>query len=168
MLCQRCNKEKATLHYTKNINGNIEEIHLCEGCSKNSDEFETTFSIHKLLTGIIDSLQEEGFDSSFDDLYCSKCKLTYREFKQEGKLACDKCYDSFRLKLEPLIRGIQGKDRHLGKIPKRANKNLKLKREIERLRQEIDLFILEEKFEKAALARDRIRELEVKLLEEGE
>ena len=61
MLCQICNKRAATVHYTKIVNGEMEELHLCEECALVNQEleFDTTFSFHKLLTGLIDSLQSE-------------------------------------------------------------------------------------------------------------
>ena len=34
MLCQVCNKNEATVHYTKIINGEIEELHICEECAR--------------------------------------------------------------------------------------------------------------------------------------
>lgn len=170
MLCQVCSKNDATLHYTKIINGEIEELHLCEGCSKGNHEFDfdKTFSFHKLLTEIIDGVQDSKISNKQEDLYCEKCNLKYSEFKQLGKLGCDQCYDSFKEKLFPLIKSVQGSDEHIGKIPSRASEGLKKQKEIEKLRDSLDQYILDENFEDAAVMRDRIRELEEELSKEGE
>lgn len=34
MLCQECNKRPATLHFTKIVNGEKTEFHICETCAK--------------------------------------------------------------------------------------------------------------------------------------
>ena len=162
MLCQVCNKNDATLHYTKIINGEIEKLHLCEACSKGNDEFDfdKTFSFHNLLTEIIDGVQDNKINNKQEELHCKKCKLNYSEFKQLGKLGCDECYDSFQEKLFPLIKSVQGSEKHIGKIPSRASECLKREREIEKLREKLDKYVLDENFEEAAVMRDKIRELE--------
>ena len=33
MVCQECNQRPATLHFTKIVNGEKEEFHLCEKCA---------------------------------------------------------------------------------------------------------------------------------------
>ncbi len=49
---------------------------------------------------------------------------------------------------------------HTGKLPKKADAALKLKREGERLRRQLQEAILNEEFEKAAKIRDKIREID--------
>ena len=38
MLCERCKKNEANVHISKNINGKATELHLCEGCARESGE----------------------------------------------------------------------------------------------------------------------------------
>mgnify|MGYP000869329073 CR=1 FL=1 len=165
MLCQVCNKNNATVHYTKIINGEIEELHLCDECAMNNNEFgfNPTFSFHKLLTGLIDSIQGEPAKEEADDIVCPSCGLSYLKFKQTGKFGCANCYDSFKTKLLPLFKGIHGHNEHIGKIPKRANQNIIKRKEIGKLRKELDELVSKEAFEKAALVRDKIKELENEL-----
>lgn len=167
MLCQSCNKNQATVHYTKIINGEVSELHLCEECAKNSNEFEfdATFSFHKLLTGLIDSVQNEPMKRETKDIVCSFCGTNYAKFKQTGKFGCPECYDSFKTKLSPLFRGIHGQDEHIGKIPKRGNQSIVKKREITKLRENLEELVSKEAFEEAAIVRDKINELERELEE---
>lgn len=167
MLCQVCNKNNATVHYTKIINGEIEELHLCDECAMDNNEFEfdTSFSFHKLLTGLIDSIQGEQVKDDVDDTICTFCGLSYSKFKQTGKFGCTHCYDTFKGKLLPLFRGIHGHNEHVGKVPKRANKTIVKRREINKLRMELDKLVNKEAFEEAAMLRDRIKELENELEE---
>lgn len=165
MLCQVCNKRPATVHYTKIINGEMEELHLCEECAlvNKELEFDTTFSFHKLLTGLIDSLQGEPIKEDVFNTTCPNCGLSYSEFKQTGKFGCPKCYNTFKVKLHPLFKGIHGHDKHIGKIPKEANQAIVTKKEIGRLKEELEKLVAREAFEEAAIVRDKINELEKKL-----
>ncbi|MCF6465845.1 UvrB/UvrC motif-containing protein [Clostridium sp. Cult2] len=165
MLCQVCNKNNATVHYTKIINGQIEELHMCDECAMNNNEFEfdTTFSFHKLLTGLIDSIQGEPTKKEVEEFTCPYCNLSYAEFRQTGKFGCSQCYDTFKSNLIPLFRGIHGHNKHVGKVPKRTNKTLAKKREIDRLRTEMDILVSKEAFEEAAILRDKIKKIESEL-----
>lgn len=162
MLCQVCDKNEANLHYTKIVNGEVEELHLCEECSKSNQEFDfdKTFSFHKILTELIDGAQNKTLEKEVGDIYCKKCKLSYSEFKQLGKLGCDQCYTSFKEKLVPIIKSVQGNERHIGKIPSRASESLKIRRKVDDLKKELERKVMEENFEEAAVLRDEIKELE--------
>lgn len=163
MLCESCGKNEATLHYTKIINGQIEEKHLCEKCaSKNYDiDFENPFSMGKLFTGLIDSIQESKIPR--EEIKCPNCGLTYSAFRKEGKFGCNQCYQVFKNKLNPLIKGLHGHNNHRGKIPRSSNEKVFLKREEDNLKIQLENAVKEEEFEKAAVIRDKIKELKIKL-----
>lgn len=162
MLCQNCNKNQATVHYTKIINGNIKELHLCEECAMNNSEigFDSTFSFPTLLTNLIDNIQGESIKKEADNLRCPSCGLDYSKFRQTGKFGCAQCYETFRPNLSPLLRGIHGHDKHTGKIPYRANETVAKRREIQKLKHKLNDLVQKEAFEEAAKIRDKIKELE--------
>nr|WP_300003271.1 UvrB/UvrC motif-containing protein [Tissierella sp.] len=167
MKCESCGENEAKFHYTKIYNGNIEEKHLCEHCaSEDYDfdfDFEKHFSINKFFTGLIDPSGENSNDKS--TLKCEKCGQTYNEFKSSGKFGCDECYVTFKDKLDPLIKGIHGHIHHRGKIPKHSNDNIFLKREKDNLKNDLETAIKEERFEKAAVLRDKLKGISSKLEE---
>ncbi|QQY79448.1 protein arginine kinase activator [Keratinibaculum paraultunense] len=165
MLCQICNKRAATVHYTKIVNGEMEELHLCEECAmyKKELEFDTNFSFHKLLTGLIDSLQSEPVKEEGNNLICPNCNLSYAEFKQIGKFGCPECYRTFKEQLYPLFKGIHGHYEHVGKIPKGVDKTIITKKEIGRLKKELEKLVAKEAFEEAAVVRDKINKLKKEL-----
>ncbi len=66
----------------------------------------------------------------------------------------------FSQQLEPVLRRIHGGTVHAGKIPARQAGPLKVRRELEGLRQELKEAIGKEDYERAAVLRDRIRLLE--------
>jgi protein arginine kinase activator len=162
MLCQRCGKKEATVHLTKIINGEKTELYLCEDCAKETGQipFEgsDSFSFNNLLSGILNpgmgSLREDNI------LRCDNCGMTYKEFTEKGLFGCSHCYDTFKIKLEPLLKRIHGSSEHNGKVPKRRGGDLRIKREIDKLRKELQLAVNEEKFERAAELRDSIHNLE--------
>ena len=58
MHCQECGKKPATLHFTKIVNGEKTEFHICESCAREKGEgipgTSNGFSIHSLLSGLLD------------------------------------------------------------------------------------------------------------------
>ncbi|MBB6734901.1 UvrB/UvrC motif-containing protein [Cohnella zeiphila] len=163
MQCQECGKRQATLHFTKIINGEKTELHICESCARERGELipgtASGFSIHNLLSGLLD------FDAAANgvkppQLRCENCGMTYSQFSKLGKFGCSQCYKHFADRLEPLLKRVHGNTVHVGKIPKRAGGRVKTKREIDRLKKEMQGKIEREDFETAARLRDQIRELE--------
>ncbi|MDG5788148.1 UvrB/UvrC motif-containing protein [Evansella sp. AB-P1] len=172
MLCQECQQKQATLHFTKIINGEKTEFHICETCAKEKGEYipgSNSFSIHQLLSGLLDveqsiSPSSEGIIQPKKQLTCKNCGMTYQQFAEIGRFGCSKCYEEFNVKLDPIFKRIHsGNATHAGKIPKRKGKDLHIHKEIDHLKQEMQHYISKEEFEQAAEIRDKIRSLEKSL-----
>ncbi|GIO22912.1 UvrB/UvrC motif-containing protein [Oceanobacillus sp. J11TS1] len=173
MECQECHKRKATLHFKHIINGQEAKISLCEMCAKKKGYItypEEGFSLNDLLSGLF---QTEGLNLGStgtakanqpkhpQEVRCSSCGRTFTEFKKAGKFGCADCYASFGSKVEPILRRVHaGNTKHTGKIPKRAGKYIQQKQLISSHKEKLKKLIEEEEFEKAAVLRDKIRELE--------
>ncbi|WP_280772093.1 UvrB/UvrC motif-containing protein [Salipaludibacillus daqingensis] len=176
MLCQECQQRPASLHFTKIINGEKTEFHICERCAKDKGEYmpgSNSFSIHQLLSGLLDadqpfsSTKNKKVKKAQPELKCSHCGMNYQQFAEIGKFGCANCYRSFEEKLDPIFRRIHGGNAtHLGKIPKRQGKDLHIHREIKELKENLKKQIEEEEFEDAAKTRDQIRSLENNLQKE--
>lgn len=168
MLCDNCKKREANFHYTKLVNGNKEELHLCDTCAYDSQEFDinTPLSIGKLFSGFFANKKEEEGES-LKDITCSNCGLTFSKFQKTGKLGCFKCYKEFDEYLQPIIKGIHGHNRHRGKTPKRIGPDVELQREIDELTRKLEELIKKEEFEQAAVIRDEIKKIKSEL-HEGE
>ena len=65
--------------------------------------------------------------------------------------------------MDHILRKVQGKLEHTGKIPKRIAGDITRKRKINELRIQLQQKIYQEKFEEAADIRDQIRSLEIEL-----
>ncbi|WP_339060659.1 UvrB/UvrC motif-containing protein [Tepidibacillus marianensis] len=173
MLCENCQSQPATLHFTKIINGNKNEYHLCEECAKENGEMlpynDSGFFFNNLLSGLLNFEPVKGHDhqvaTSPEQLRCKNCGLTFSQFKKIGKFGCHDCYNYFEPQLEPMFRRIHGNSQHIGKFPRRSGGNIKLKKEISLLKEQLQLKIYAEEFEEAARLRDQIKDLETKLLE---
>lgn len=162
MLCQDCGKNEATMQFTKIVNGDVTELYLCDECAIKYKEFDfdTSFSFHKFLTGLIDNLQGGSVKVDYNDLKCEVCGMNYSKFKQVGRFGCPHCYESFKSKLLPLLKEIHGHDDHVGKIPKRTGGVIGIKKEINKLKEELNILVESEDFEEAAVVRDRIKALQ--------
>jgi protein arginine kinase activator len=170
MLCQRCQERPATVHLTKMLDYEKTELHLCEICAKSVGNelgfmFGPNFTFQNLIAGLL-----EGDFGVYPqptvagkDLSCQSCGLTFSDFRNNGLLGCGECYRSFQNGLEPLLKRVQGSGHHVGKVPKRTGGKVRIRKEIEELRSELQQAINKEDYERAASLRDEIRSREREL-----
>lgn len=159
MLCNECGKNEATVHVTHIINGKKTESHLCEECAKkNQSIFNTGFSMENMFSAMLNNAFSTT--SYLPNKGCSTCGMTFEQFKKDGKFGCSDCIDTFKTKLMPVVKNIQGYDTHKGKIPRRAGGTYRIQKDIEKLKIELKKAIEAEEYEKAAELRDRIRNME--------
>ncbi|MEH7308334.1 UvrB/UvrC motif-containing protein [Neobacillus drentensis] len=174
MICQECNQRPAALHFTKIINGEKTEVHLCEKCAQEKGEMfifngESGFAFNNLLAGLlnIDPTFQKQSQSPFHQeeiLHCDVCSMTFPQFLKVGRFGCSHCYEAFKEQLNPVLRRLHsGNWTHNGKIPKRIGGSIHLRKQIEELKNMLKESIANEEFEKAAEIRDEIRQLEKKL-----
>lgn len=170
MICEECQQRPATVHLTTVVQNQKRESHLCEVCAREIGEFDGVdpqAAFGQLLAGLFALPPASTSDEAADPVVCSVCGLSYRTFSQTGKLGCPHCYEDFRQELVSLLRRVQGNGLHTGKLPQRRGDRYRLRRDVDRLRQELADRVGREAFEEAAAIRDRIRQLEVELAAEG-
>jgi protein arginine kinase activator len=168
MLCERCKKNDASVHFTQIINGKKQELNICESCAKEIDGLEmagdmgfgSSFSFQNILSGIMDYMSPNQQASKTQVLACKNCGTTYNEFKRYGLLGCSECYKIFGPALTPVIKRVQGNLEHVGKIPKKLGKEIMEKRRLSKLKEELQKAIANEEYEKAAQIRDTIKSLQ--------
>lgn len=177
MLCDICGENEATIHITEIINDEAKELHVCQKCAEaESIKMQQSFDIADLLSGLVDfpSLVEKE-----EVIKCPTCGMSYDDFRRVGKLGCSDCYTAFGKVLRPLLKNIHGSSHHVGKEPEkivavgkeeglpagRKAEKIKVipkKDRIAELKERLQQAIQVEEYEKAAVLRDRIRELEKK------
>jgi protein arginine kinase activator len=167
MQCQECGIRPATLHFTKIVNGDKTEYHLCDACAREKGEIipgtSNGFSIHNLISGLLDlDLNHPGHIQGGEpkQLQCRECGMTYAQFSKMGRFGCSACYRYFSARLDPLLRRIHGNTAHVGKIPRRSGGVLHTRKQLEQLKARLAQAVQNEEFEKAAVLRDEIRRLE--------
>lgn len=179
MFCDICGKEQATVHLTEIIDDKMTELHLCEECAqKKNAQMESHFGLADLLAGLSDFGGQIDKTKKEIKTKCSKCGLTYEDFKRLGRLGCGECYTVFKDALIPLLKRIHGSTQHFGKSPKKIARTVKAKdgpkdaamdvpmdgarNELQELKARLQNAIRNEEFEEAAMLRDKIRGLEKK------
>lgn len=192
MLCDNCGKKEANVRYWENINGKKRELNLCDECSKKLGigqiDFSMPIGISSFLGGFMEDFQTKEFMPMLNELKtlkCNSCGYTFDDIINTGRLGCKNCYDIFQDRLDPIIKKIQGDNRHVGRIGKiidskidniNDNKEESMKKDIknggnskednkelskiEKLQEELKKAIAEEKYEEAAKIRDEIKKLE--------
>lgn len=179
MICQDCKQRPATMHFTKIINGEKTEFHLCEHCAQERGDIlmfheNAGFSIQNLLAGLLnfEAPIKEAKPNAFQGielLQCERCNMTYHQFTKIGRFGCSHCYATFARQLQPILKRLHsGNTTHAGKIPKRIGGTIHLRKQIDHLKQKLQELIMREEFERAAEVRDQIRLLESQLSAHGE
>ncbi len=155
MLCQNCNQNEASVVVNTVINGVKSTRHLCSKCA-------SQLGLNSLgsFNSMLNSLFAGGFGlaspESIMDKVCPACGYHFQQFRSNGLLGCDQCYDSFREELRPVIRRIQGSVIDKPDVPAeeaKASPEDKLKA----LKEELNKAVAAEEYERAAQLRDQIR-----------
>ncbi|RCW53907.1 MULTISPECIES: UvrB/UvrC motif-containing protein [Halanaerobium] len=174
MLCDRCGENEASVHLTRIINGQKEEIHLCEDCARKSSKLnsdDNNLSFQSLLSGILNhnfSNQDSSFFSNknSEKVICPNCGLSYQEFTQSGLFGCGECFKVFDKKLDDLFKRIHGNTRHSGKYPLSFKQKIEAESEINQLKIDMQTAVENEDFERAAKIRDEIHAIKDDMEEE--
>lgn len=168
MKCDICKKNHAHLHLTRIVGGKPYALHVCANCAKEKgvNNPAAAVPLEALLAGADEAAQAVPREElKRQDIDCPRCGRSYRNFRDSGKLGCGDCYSSFEELLVPLMERIQRDTRHIGKVPSRLAKSLKIETDISSLRHDLAVAVAEEDFERAAGLRDRIRDLELQKAE---
>lgn len=183
MLCENCGKNYANIRYTQIINGDKKEIAVCEECSKKLGidhlDFDMPIDFSSYLSDFFGEYENSTdffpFTENANKLFCKNCNMTFDEFLNKGKFGCKDCYETFKSKIDPLLKKIHGANRHVGRLGnirenneksyetevEKQQKNSVIEEldEVKKLQLELNEAIKEEKYEKAAKIRDKIKKL---------
>lgn len=161
MLCTNCNANNATFHYKQIKGGSVKEIHLCNECAHAlgyMSKSESIFDIGGLLNDFITPPKSDNIKAA---AMCPRCGTTYGEFRRTGLLGCDGCYDAFGDVIESSLSKIQPSTTHKGSLGGANGKKIEKENELNAYKKELQKAILEERYEDAAVLRDKIKKMEV-------
>lgn len=146
MKCEKCGKNIANVHYRKNINGAVTEQHLCSECAGEIDD-EIGFFGRDFLGDMFDDMFGRSLFSGFGLM-----PALIPAFMLPGYGV------SFGEKAEESPAEDTNSDKKLS--DEKIIPEISKKREIKMLRAQLKTAIDEERYEDAAVIRDKIRELE--------
>ena len=184
MKCENCGKNNANVKYTQIINGEKKQMFLCEDCSEklgiNEIHFNMPIDFTNFLTDFFSDTTDFNLLPTISENLeptCSSCGLTWDNFLHTGKFGCSNCYSDFELKIDPILRRMQGANNHIGRLGnvKTGNNikqnlddkiensnNNKSESKLEQLKEDLKNAIKEERYEDAAKLRDEIKKMEEK------
>ena len=162
MLCDNCKKNIATTHIKTVVNSVTVEKHLCSSCAVNGG-----YLVNNGFVDMLSAFLGENI-GIVDNKYvkCDCCGSTFSDIAKTGKAGCAECYKTFKNEFDKSLYRIHGNSAHIGKKPKNIvvsidenvfNNNLDL---IEDLKIQLKESIKAVKYEKAAVIRDKIKEIE--------
>ncbi|TVR58756.1 MAG: hypothetical protein EA422_15720 [Gemmatimonadales bacterium] len=163
MICDNCGAAEAVIHLTQIVDNEMKTLHLCQACGADKGVQGSSAPPSLPLT---DFLAQMGKPPSASTAVatrnrCSFCGLSFKQFRESGRLGCSHCWTTFDSHLSGLVRRIHGSNQHVGKVylspdPSVTEREKKLEAMRRRLQRAVEL----EDFERAAELRDEIRTLE--------
>lgn len=157
MFCEKCGKNHATTHIKSVVNGVAREYNLCAECAALYGY--GTNSLTGMLASMFGDITQK--QDMKDKKKCPICGNTFSDIAKCGKVGCGECYTVFYDQLVPYLKRVHGSTKHIGKIPNNAPLVVKPKEQtVEDLRNELSRLVAQEKYEQAAVIRDKIKEME--------
>lgn len=154
MKCEICHQNEASVHFKQVFEGAVKEMFVCELCAKtNGFDPKSPMSLTDFLFGI--GLEQENLPAEGDTRICPKCGMRQSDFRKKSRLGCSACYEAFFDEIMPLLMAMHRGVRHVGKVPAIA----RVSQEISSLQLALDDAVTEQRFEDAAMIRDRLASL---------
>ena len=178
MKCQNCGKNEANVRYTQIINGNKEEIFVCDKCAKKLNlDVNFKFGFDDIFSSFFG---EPTFFKPLeisDGLVCDVCGTKYDDFANNGMLGCENCYKVFSRRLDNVLKKLHGNNRHIEDVERTVpnsissgsskDKKKSIEDIIAELKEKLESCIKSEDYEQAAIIRDKIKKLEKKITEKS-
>lgn len=158
MICSNCGKNNASITYKQNINGKKITLNLCDNCAHELGIFNSLDDIFSPMILDFEYVLPE-------EIKCKKCGYTLSKYRSTGLFGCDECYKTFKKEIDEILLKIQGKNRQIKEKINIKKENIN---QVDKLKQELQELVKQEKFEEAAVIRDKIKDLEKKSKKEEE
>ena len=184
MLCENCKKREANVRYSENINGVKKEMHLCDECSRElgiTDKMDfgmPSFDFSNLFGSFLEDFSSTPefmpLLNEIKQIKCDSCGSTFDNIVDTGRYGCPNFYDVFEDRMDPILKKLQGANRHTGRLGKISDNKVKFEKveskkevkssenELDKLQEDLKQAIKEERYEDAAKIRDEIKKRENK------
>ncbi|MCD0463466.1 UvrB/UvrC motif-containing protein [Roseiconus lacunae] len=160
MKCQFCEKP-ATFHITELTEPTGPQVmHLCEEHAKGFLHKGASSPMAAIATALAKQLGQSGDDlEELDQKECPVCGITFREFRNSGRLGCPYDYTHFEADLRPLLINVHDRTDHAGKHPQRSAGTADSQARMIKLRSEMEEAIKSEDYERASEIRDELKNM---------
>jgi protein arginine kinase activator len=160
MKCDICRKRDALIFIQQVMGKEKLELHLCERCARERGITAGTEKIEVSLGSLLSDLLTPKQARELKAVVCPGCQRTVEEFVKTQKLGCSECVKAFDAELRESVGKMDEPAQHVGKFPRRLKAYKTYLVDIARLKRGLKEAVVREDYEKAALLRDKIRELE--------
>lgn len=159
MKCTLCNNNEATVFYREIINGNEKKYALCPDCAakKEMGAYTMGFFEKSILDNFFAPVSHTA--TKHEEKRCNLCAATFNDLQKMGKVGCPVCYTTFERELSQTIARLHGDSIHKGITPEKLKKEESREDKLSKLEKDLRVAISEEKYEDAAILRDKIREM---------
>ncbi len=171
MLCQRCQKAQSTVHIDEvkvfrapgAAENEVDQQHLCETCAQAADlphiavQQKTMDEVWKLLQ--MSAMKAQKKQARVTPT-CGTCGTSLEHLRRNGRVGCQDCYTTFANYLDSLLERMHGSTEHTGRIPGMDVEAAQRRRAMNDAREQLDVAVGEENFERAAELRDELQRLE--------
>lgn len=150
MKCENCGKNEVNFVYQSNINGHVEEKHLCSACAEKLGYMQAVAAqSRKMMRGFFGG-------GLLDDFFSPRSALLGGSFFGEN------LFDDFFQQMPALGTAVEEVQEPQEKplVEEKERSRFARMRQLNALRLEQKAAVLREDFEKAAQIRDQIREME--------
>lgn len=171
MLCDRCHKNEAGIHYKHIIAGKVSELYLCAACAAEIGAAHAGLTADGLFGALFGKPQPaQREDSGAEVRRCPLCGSSFDDLVRTGKAGCEECYTFFARELAPTISSIHGTARHRGRLPEKLSGAMPPAPAPEpaadagagrehALEKELAAAVEAQEYERAAVLRDELRAL---------
>ena len=175
MICERCQKKKASVIHRDQRVGRMSVRHLCAECTEVLESTGELQDISAAFPPYIAPLADDeggrfplfstvtspgGNTRTKSHPKCPLCGMTHAELIAGGRAGCPQCYEVFSEAISGALCAVQGKSSHVGRIPNAVRMRKERGIRLAALRESLREAIVSEQFERAAGLRDEIRALE--------
>jgi protein arginine kinase activator len=164
MHCQNCHNNSATVRYSEVVDGEVQELHLCQQClNSKQDTKETGFDFSKPNPFMHPSAATDRTASIKKAANCPVCGTSLQSMLATATVGCSSCYTTFSAQLESVLEGIHISLTHRGKVPRLDDVRARTRVDLETKRTLLKSALGLENYEEAASLRDQIQALETGL-----
>ena len=180
MLCDRCNKKKATVFYRENAGGRIKALRLCGDCLEILEQTGELEDVSAAVAGFISPFfvaEDYGFSFPFPTFgnspprmggtaplkKCPSCGATTEDIHRAGRVGCARCYTAFAEELAGILDATHGRAEHTGRVSAGYRARAEKAARLVKLKKQLKEAVSTEQYEAAAGLRDQIRGLEAEL-----